>query len=67
MEDTSFDEKLSELVRRFPCFYDKTKKDYKDKNVVANAWKTVANELEIENGEFRIDVFALNFSCCCNI
>ena len=63
MEDTCFDEKLSELVRRFPCLYDKTKKDYKDKNVVANAWETVANELEIENGELRLDVFVLIFCC----
>ena len=27
---------LSEVVREFPCLYDKSKKEYKDKNVVEN-------------------------------
>ena len=29
-------EQLSEVVREFPCLNDKTKKEYKDKNVVEN-------------------------------
>ena len=29
-------EQLSEVVREFPCLYDKSKKEYKDKNVVKN-------------------------------
>ena len=32
-------EQLPEAVQEFPCFYDKSKKEYKDKNVVENAWK----------------------------
>ena len=36
-----FDEKVSEIVRNYPCLYDKRRKDYKDKNVVANAWASV--------------------------
>ena len=39
-------ERLSEAVRQFPCLYDKSKKEYKDKNVVENAWKDVAKSLE---------------------
>ena len=27
-------DQLSEVVREFPCLYDKSKKEYKDKNVV---------------------------------
>ena len=34
--------KLSEIVREFPCLYDKSKKEYKYENVVKNAWKQVA-------------------------
>ena len=30
-----FDEKVSEIFRNYPCLYDKRRKDYKDKNVVA--------------------------------
>ena len=39
-------ELLSETIRRYPCLYDKSKKEYKDKNVVANAWREVADQLE---------------------
>jgi len=37
-------ELLSETVRKYQCLYDKSKK--KDKIVVANAWKEVADQLE---------------------
>ena len=33
-------------MREFPCLYEKSKKEYKDKNVVENAWKQVAEKLE---------------------
>ena len=32
------DELLSEEVRSFPCVYDKSQKEYKEKDVVPNAW-----------------------------
>ena len=35
-------EQLAEAVRSYPCLYDKGKIDYKCKNVVANAWRKVA-------------------------
>ena len=39
-------EQLSEGVREFPCLCDKSKKEYKGKNVVESAWKPVAEKLE---------------------
>ena len=47
-------EELAETVRTFPCLYDKSKKEYNDKNVAQNAWK-VADQLDfIENSKFFI-------------
>ena len=38
--------------------YDKSKKEYKDKNVVENAWKNVARNLDfIPDGKARLPVF----------
>ena len=46
---------LAETVRTFSCLYDKSKKEYKGKNVVQNAWKEVADQLDfIENSKFFI-------------
>ena len=42
-------EQLSEVVREFPCLNDKSKKEYKDKNVVENIWKQVAKKLEFSS------------------
>ena len=36
-------EELAEVIRKYPCLYDKSKKEYKDKNVTENAWKEVAD------------------------
>ena len=45
-------EELAEVVRKYPCLYDKSRKEYKDKTVVENAWKEVADQLDfIQNGE----------------
>ena len=37
------EERLAETVKAFPCLHDKTKKGYKEKDVVTNAWNSVAN------------------------
>ena len=43
-------EELAETVGTFPSLYDKSKNKYKDKNVVQNALKEVADQLGfIEN------------------
>ena len=45
-------EELAEVVRKYPCLYDKSRKEYKDKTVVENAWKEVADQLDfMQNGE----------------
>ena len=44
------EEKLSETVRNFPVLYDKSKKGYKERDAVQNAWTEVARSLDfIEN------------------
>ena len=45
-------EELAEAVRKYPCLYDKSKKENRDKIVTENAWKGVADQLEfISNGK----------------
>ena len=45
-------EELAEIIRKYPCLYNKSRKEYKDKNVTKNAWKEVADQLHfIQNGE----------------
>ena len=47
-------EELAEAVREYPCLYDKTKNEYKDKIVTENAWKEVADQLIfVENGKLK--------------
>lgn len=44
-------EELAEVVKQYPCLYNKAKKEYKDKAVVENSWKKVAEKLDfIEDG-----------------
>ena len=46
-------EPLAEAGCTYPCLYDLSKKEYKDKNVCENAWELVIEKLEfIENGKF---------------
>ena len=39
-------EELAEAVQKYPCLYDKSRKEYKDKTVVENSWKEVADQLD---------------------
>ena len=56
------EERLAETVKAFPCLYDKTKKDYKEKDVVTNAWNSVANQLDfIEDDKLILFVWDLFF------
>ena len=46
------EELLAEKVKQYPCLFDKSKKAYKERDVVKNAWEAVASSLEfVENGE----------------
>ena len=44
-------ELLIEAVRKLPCLYDTSKKEYKDEIVRENAWKTVCQEIFKEQYE----------------
>ena len=46
------EEMLAEKVKHFPVLYGKQVKGYKERDVVTNAWNTVAGDLEfVENGK----------------
>ena len=47
----SFDERLSDSVRKYPILYDKSLKDFKDKHKKNNAWSKVAKELGVSSGK----------------
>ena len=52
------EEKLSETVRNFPVLYDKSKKGYKERDAVKNAWTEVARSLDfIENWDDAKNLF----------
>ena len=45
------EEMLTEKVKHFPVLYDKQVMGYKERDVVTNAWDTVASDLGfVENG-----------------
>ena len=44
-------EKLSELVKLYPCLYNKQEKDFKKENIKQRAWNEIAKELNISNGK----------------
>ena len=58
------DEQLMELVQTFPCIYNKRRKDYIDSRVKQNAWKAIADQLQIDPSEARTkyDVVRIRFS-----
>ena len=49
-ESESFDEKLAKVVKQYPCLYDNSSTDYRDKFIVANVWDTVADEMQLDGG-----------------
>ena len=44
-------EQLSELVKMYPCLYNKQEQDFKKEEVKQRAWKEIAKELDLENGK----------------
>ena len=42
---------LSELVKMYPCLYIKQEKYFKKEEVKKTAWKEIAKELDLENGQ----------------
>ena len=44
-------EQLLELVKMYPCLYNRQEKDFKKKEVEQRAWKETGKELDLENGK----------------
>ncbi len=58
------DEALAEAVRCYPALYDKTLKEFKDRNIKANAWKKVAESVTgISSGRTMACSHCLYVSC----
>ena len=54
------EELLSETVRTYPILYDKTLKEFKDKNAKQNAWKAVAESVPgIQTGRYSMSTVLL--------
>ena len=47
---TTLDERIAEAVRKYPVLYDKSCKDFKDKNKKRIAWSEVAKETGLKSG-----------------
>ena len=44
-------EQLSELVKIYPCLFNKQEQDFKKEEIKQRAWKKIAKELDLENGK----------------
>ena len=44
-------EQLSELVKMYPCFYDKQEQDSKKEEVKQRSWREIAKKLDLGNGK----------------
>ena len=44
-------EQLSELVKMYPCLYNKQEQDFRKEEVKQRAWEEIAKELDLENGK----------------
>ena len=51
MAPFSNNEKLSELVKLYPCLYIKQEKDFKKEDIKQRAWNEIAKKLNISNGK----------------
>ena len=55
------DKLLAEAIRSYPVLYDKTIKDFKNKNLKENAWKAVADAVPgIATGEAWTLVYSIH-------
>lgn len=47
------EEELAESVRNFSALYDKTAKEYKDRNIQSLIWGKIAKNLGLETGNAK--------------
>ena len=55
---SKLDEILSETVRKYPALYNKSIKEFKDRNVTSLIWSKVAKDLKMKSGK-RISLLYL--------
>ena len=55
-------EELAEAVREYPCLYDKTKKEYKNKILTENVWEEVADKLIFIENDMLKELYHLNLT-----
>ena len=48
---SKLDEILSETVRKYPALYNKSIKEFKDRNVTSLIWSKVAKDLKMKSGK----------------
>ena len=56
---TQVNEKLAESVRKYPCLYDKTSLDFKNRDKKMLAWSDLAKEVGLQN---KVIIIALCLS-----
>ena len=49
---SNFKERLASLVESFPILYNKSLRDFKDRNKKKNAWNEVAEKMDLETGTY---------------
>ena len=55
------EKKLTDVVRKYPCLYDKKTLEYKNKNLKEEAWRKIEEELQMEIGKNTIQQTILKF------
>lgn len=55
--NATVDEKLAESVRTFPILYDKSSREFKDRDKKEKAWEDVAKEVGFLSGKLFIGYF----------
>jgi len=57
-----FDEVLINVVQRYPCFWNKILKEFKDLKVKSNAWKNVAEQMD-SNAKYTVTFLTTSAAC----
>ena len=55
-------EEFAEAVREYPCLYDKTKKEYRNKILTENVWEEVADKLIFIENDMLKELYHLNLT-----
>ena len=56
--DFQEEESIAEEVRNYPCLYNKSLKEYKDKRARENAWQKIGESLGMKEGNNKIIIYS---------